>query len=242
MNISIIVGVVISALIALSVTTPVLANNPFAEIQAKFRADIKEAREERKESKHSFLGKFFNMQDRIVIKSGTVTAKNDTTLTITKDSTTYIVETEDDTKFRRKFWGKSDLDEVSVGNLVNVIGRWTDDTHTKILAHHVRNLSIQKRFGVFFGLVKSLSADGWVMSTVSSKRLDQTVTVSAETQFTNRKEEIISKTDVQVGHKVRVKGLWDSSANTVTEVTKVKDFTLPVKVSPTVTATPTAAP
>lgn len=70
---------------------------------------------------------------------------------------------------------------------------------------------------------------GLVMSTNSEKRGDQTVTVSASTKFVNRKEDAITQEDVAVGHKVRVKGLWDKDANTVTEVTHVKDFNLPLK-------------
>ena len=46
----------------------------------------------------------------------------------------------------------------------------------------------------------------------------------------------MSYTDVQVGHRVRVKGLWDNKLNKITEVTQVKDFTIPAQgVAPTPT-------
>lgn len=176
---------------------------------------------------------------RAAIGSGTITAKSDTTLTVEKDGKSYTVNLDSKTQFRRRFWGKSDLSEFSVGNTVNVIGLWTDDTHTAINATLVRNISIQKRFGVFFGDVKSLVANGWVMSTKSGDRADQTVTVSADTKFENRNGDTITKADVVVGHKVRVRGLWDKTLNTVTEVTQVKDFSLPVQVEVSATVTPT---
>ena len=106
----------------------------------------------------------------------------------------------------------------------------------------VRNLSIQKRYGVFFGVVQSLNANGWVMTTISTKRENQTVIVSTSTKFINRKEVTITQGDIAVGHRVRVKGLWDKSNNTVSEVTSVKDFNLPPKPSPTPTPTVEPAP
>lgn len=244
---------VLASFFALSIASPAYAIDLGAGIKERVeermenREDRREDRqedrqEERKEaSKPGLLNRLFNRSNRIVIGNGKVTAKNGTTLTVQKDSTTYTVTTDTSTEFRRKFWGKSSLDEVVVGNMVNVIGHWADSAHTSVLAKQVRDLSIQKRYGIFFGEVKSLGASGWVMSTISDKRADQTVTVSSTTKFTNRKEEAITQADVKVGARVRVRGLWDSSANTVTEVTHVKDFSLPVKatVTPTVTVAPT---
>ncbi len=240
---------VLVSIFALSIVTPAYAIDFGVKARVEERMeDRQEKREERKEAtKQGLLNRLFNRGNRVTIINGKVTIISGTTLTVEKDGKTFTVNTDSNTQFRRKFWGSSSLDEFSVGNMVNVIGHWTDDSRTTVLAKHVRNLSIQKRFGVFFGIVKSLSANGWVMSTTSLKRADQTVTVSSNTKYTNRKEETISQSDVKVGARVRVRGLWDSSANTVTEVTAVKNFSLPVKVTtttPTVTvaATATVAP
>lgn len=188
-------------------------------------------------SRPGLLKKIFNIKTKAAIGTCTVATIVDTTLTCTKDGTTYTILTDDKTQLRRRFWGKSSLSEILVGHVINVIGTWTDDTHTTIQARLVRDTSIQKRFGVFFGTVTSLLGSGWVMDT--PRRGSQTVTVGASTQIVNRKEEIILQADVAVGHRVRVKGLWDSINDTITEVTKVKDFSLPP--APTVTATVTAA-
>lgn len=222
------------------------------------KQDFREAREELREQRKNLFQEFrekmksafsnFAVAGKAIILKAEVTAVSDTTLTITKDGTTYTVNLTDKTQLRRRFGAKSDIAEFSVGNIVNVYGAWTDDTHTVINARLIRNLSIQKRFAVFIGQVKSLMSGGWVMTTLSAKRPDQTVTVSSSTKFVNRKEEAITQTDIQVGHRVRVKGLWDSSNNTVTEVTHVKDFSLPpvptvtATVTATVTVTPTATP
>jgi hypothetical protein len=61
---------------------------------------------------------------------------------------------------------------------------------------------------MFIGEIKSVSDAGFVMTTVSDKRSDQTVVVSSDAKLTNRKGAAIAKADLVVGHKVRVRGLW----------------------------------
>lgn len=169
------------------------------------------------------LGKL--LKAKAAVGSGTLTAVSGTTLTVTKDGKTYTVLTDSKTQFRRKFWGKGTLSEMQVNDMVNVIGQWTDDAKTTVQAKQVRDLSLQRRRGVFVGTVQSLSATGWVMQAES--RGVQTVTVSSSSKFVNRKGAIIAQGDIKVGDKVRVNGLWDKTAGTITEVTQVKDYNLP---------------
>ena len=87
----------------------------------------------------------------IKIISGEVTAVSATTLIVAKDGKSYTVLTDANTKFRRHFWGKGALAEIAVGHKVSVFGRFTDDAQTTIQAHMIRDLSVQKRNGVFIG-------------------------------------------------------------------------------------------
>ncbi len=176
----------------------------------------------------------FAKKSKAAIGSGILKSISGTTLTVEKDGKTYTILTDSKTQFRRRFWGKATLDEFGTGDTVAVIGLWTDDTKTTVQARLVRDMSIQKRHGVFFGTVESVSDSGWVMMTV--QRGNQTVTVSSTTKFINRRGETIAKADVLVGHRVRVRGLWNSTNNTITEISEVKDFALPPK--PTATPTP----
>ena len=218
-----------AAVLGLSIVPPVAAENVRSEVRKEIKEDLREKAGSRPGLLRNFL-----MKGRAAIGSGTITEISGTTLKVKdKDGKVVSVLTDSKTQFRRRFWGKGSLSEMRERDTVNVIGQWTDDAKTTIQARLVRDISIQKRFGVFVGLVKSLTSSGWVMSTVSEKRPDQTVTVSAETKFVNRKEEAIGQADIQVGHRVRVKGLWDRANNTVMEVTQVKDFNLPVKPTPT---------
>jgi len=161
-----------------------------------------------------------------------VTAKDSTSVTVDNGGTSIKVDVQSATHFRRKFWGDSDINEISVGDTVNVIGRWTSESKTEIKAVLIRDLSIQKRQGVFFGTVKTITDTGFVMTTI--QRGEETVTVGSAKLF-DRKGKTINASDIQLGQMIRVRGLWDSTLFTITEATEIKDFSLPSQVSPTAT-------
>jgi len=169
---------------------------------------------------------------RTGLLKATVTAKGTASLMVkTEDGNEYTVQVDNMTQWRRKYWGKSDLNETSVNDVLNIHGKWMNEERSQIQATLIRNMSIQKRNGVFFGKVKTLTSGGWVMTTVG--RGDQTVTVSGNTRFIDRTGMGIGQSAILVGHRVRVMGLWDSKNNTITEVSQVKDFDLPAKATST---------
>ena len=194
----------------------------------EIRDELREIAPTRAASNGALLRK--NLNNRVTIINATLTAKNGTTFMVLKDNKTYTVFTDSNTKFRRRFWGKAALDEIQVNDNLQIYGTWIDTAQTTIQAKLIRDTSIQKRFGVFFGTVQSLTPDGWVMTAIV--RGNQTVTVSSTTKFINRKQETITKNDILVGHRVRVKGLWNNTNNTITEVAQAKDFDLPPKPTP----------
>ncbi|OGK16677.1 hypothetical protein A2774_00045 [Candidatus Roizmanbacteria bacterium RIFCSPHIGHO2_01_FULL_39_12c] len=211
-------------------------------------------RQERKEIKNQFQEKIQELKNDLKkrlsslraqiakIINGEVTAISGSSLTVKKDDNTYTVNTDSDTHFRRHYWGGSSLDEFSVGNKVNVSGKFTDEEKTTILARIIRNLSIMKRHGVFMGDVSAKNSDNFIID--SKHRDGQTVYFDSGSKFVKRDETSMVYADLQVGHRVRVKGLWDKTLNQITEVVQVKDFSLPprpLKINePTATVVPTA--
>lgn len=175
---------------------------------------------------------------KLVISGGLITGINGTTLTVEKEGKTYTVLTDDKTQLRRKFWGKSSISEMSVGDKINLRGEWTDENQTQVKARFIRDLSIQMRHGVFFGIVKSSLDSGFVIDTI--KRGTLTVTVKPDTKYVNRKEETITLADVKVGHRIRIRGLWNSQKGTLADTEAVKDFSLPER--PGVSAGPSLSP
>jgi hypothetical protein len=190
--------------------------------KAQIRQEIKEKKEELKPTILAFKGKAAK------IIGGQISGLNNTVLTVTKEGKSYTIATSANTQFRRHFWGKAELSEMSVGDNVNVWGKWADDTQTTINAYLIRNTSIMKRFGVFLGTVKSKSDQSFVLQTV--ERGDQTVYLDSKTKFTDRKG-ASSYSQVNTGDRVKVRGMWDKTLSKITEVTLVKDFSQPVKPS-----------
>lgn len=162
-----------------------------------------------------------------------VASKSDSSFTVTKDGKTYTVNVLSSTKFRRHFWGESSFSELAINNHVNIWGKWTDTAHTAIDARLVRNTSVQKIRGVFFGTMKSKSSNSFVINSIY--RGDQTVNFDSNTKFVNRKEQTMNFSDIQTGDRIRVKGVWDKSSGTISEVTQVKDYSNPAIVTPTPT-------
>jgi co-chaperonin GroES (HSP10) len=167
---------------------------------------------------------FLNARGNIL--RGTVTAVGTTDITVDNEGTSVKVNLTTKTQFRRLFWGKSSLAEITVGDKLNIIGRWANEEKTEINAVLIKNLSLMRRLGAFFGEVESLTAEGFVVTTIHND--DQTVTIGAA-KLVNREEQTITQADIKVGDRIRVKGLWDATAKTITEVTQIKDFSLPAE-------------
>ncbi|MCJ7805742.1 DUF5666 domain-containing protein [Patescibacteria group bacterium] len=166
---------------------------------------------------------FFAKSGRVVIGDATVISLGLTgDFTVSAGGKDYPVHTDANTKFRRLFWGKGEFSDLRVDDKVNIIGTWTDDSHAAINASMVRDLSVQKRHGVFFGTIDSTNGDTFAIKTIN--RGDITVSTSSSTKFINRSGGAITFSDLATGQRVRVRGLWDKTAGTLTEVTEVKDF------------------
>jgi hypothetical protein len=207
-----------------------------AQLQDERKDQIKNLQEQFKDKISSKVGEIKKLIGlRAFIDKAKVTAKGTTSLTVTdKDNRSIMVNITANTKIERRFYGKSTLDEILVGHEVNISGKWTDDSHTTVDAAMIRDLSIQKRFGVFIGTVSAISGNDITLNTVN--RGTQKVTISASTKITDRKGAVLLQSGILVGHRIRVKGLWDRTNNTVTDVTQLKDYNVPPK--PTVAVTP----
>ncbi len=160
------------------------------------------------------------------------------TLTVNKEGKTFTVNVSETTILRRRFGGKGNLSEFQINDNLAIVGKWSDEAQTAIDAKLIRNESIQKRLAVFIGKVRTISESTLVIDSVA--RGAQTVTVSPAARLVSRKETAIALTDIKVGHIIRVKGVWDRQANTVIEVSHVKDYSLPVITKPASTATTSA--
>jgi len=211
------------------VTIVIIAPSVFA-IEPLVIPPRKEAIQERKDNLSEI--KDIIKTKAVLLNVAVVSKSTDSFIVKGEDGKEYTVKVDSSTQWRRKFWGKSDLTETNQNDILNIHGKWNNVEMTEVQARMIRNISIQKRHGVFFGTVKSVTLDKLVITT--AKRGEQTVTIAGS--VVDRKQMTISANIILVGHRIRVKGLWDSKNKTITEVTQTKDFDLPAK--PTATPKP----
>ncbi|MCL5090763.1 MAG: hypothetical protein M1514_02000 [Patescibacteria group bacterium] len=146
-----------------------------------------------------------------------------------------ILKITDETEILRKFGGKSSLSELKAGHQVTARGTWVEKgvtLETKVL----RDLSIEKRKGTFWGKVKSID------NTQKSLVLDtgrglMTVFVNEATKIVDLREKVVNFLDLAINHRLRVTGIWDTKFNQIEETQLIKDWSLPLK-TPTATPTP----
>lgn len=164
--------------------------------------------------------------------SGKITALTTNQITVSADDgKKYQINITSQTKFRRKFWGTSKLSEFSIGDQVKVVGRFLVNSADTINAVIVRNLSIEKRWGAYFGEITKKNETNFVIKT--KKRGELTIYFTSQTKFVSRDNKTINYKDVKTGDRVRIKGIWDGKLNKITEVDQVKDFSTPPKPAPT---------
>lgn len=201
--------------------------------QATSPSQAKEIRQEVREENRGLLEQIKNQVKEKLQNlrfsariNGKITSLSGNTMGIEdKNGKSYTVNITEKTQLRRRFWGKATLSEFSVGDEVNVIGRFIDEEKTTIEAILIRNLSIQKRWGVFFGEVVSVNNGSLTIKTVN--RGDLTIYITSSTKLINRRQEKINLNQIAIGHKIRVKGVWDKTLNEIKETNEIKDFSLP---------------
>ena len=130
----------------------------------------------------------------------------------------YKVQIATSTNVVRQYWGKSaiDLSEFSVGDIINVYG--TLDTADYFLVHAktVRNVSIQKLHAVFTGKILSIasSTGSFTMEAKRNGTSSLLVNTDSNTKIYQGKN-LKSFSDLQVGMKVMVRGIWDKTISKV---------------------------
>lgn len=144
----------------------------------------------------------------------------------------YEIKIDEKTQLKRKYFGNALLSDFSEGDQIMVIGKFINEEKTIIEAILIKNLLLEKRWGVFFGEVKEVYEKSLVLRT--SMRGELTVYLGAETKIINRREELIEWKMIAVGHRLRVKGVWDKKLKEIKEVEEIKNFSLPSTLNKTV--------
>ena len=162
----------------------------------------------------------------VLVKAAKVTEVGADYLKISIFGITYKVDTSL-SKIVRHYWGASEIDEFSVGDIVNVYGYLDEADSYLIRAKTVRNVSIQKIHNVFKGVIESIDASSTSFILKTEERGNQTVMVSGETKIIKPQPVLCVKapclpveiagsfSDLRVGMKAIVRGLWDKALSKI---------------------------
>lgn len=114
----------------------------------------------------------------------------------------------------RHTWGPSNISEFSVGDIINVWG-YLDETDTSLVhAKTIRNVSVQKIYGVFRGIIASIDSANNTFVLKTGEKGNQTVVVSSDTKIINGTT-TASFADLQVGMGAVVRGVWDRTLSRI---------------------------
>lgn len=137
------------------------------------------------------------------------------TLTVAASGVTYTVDVTKTTKLVRRFGAKSVLTEFVIGDILEIKGKFgTSATSTVITAEWIKNYSIQRAGGTFKGEITALDCSNNKFTFDPDNRPVQTVNFTSLTKFL-RSGTQIGCTDLNVGEKATVIGLWRQSINQI---------------------------
>lgn len=141
-----------------------------------------------------------------------------TTLMVSKDSKSYSVNTDSNTVFVKKMGGVAKLTDFQVGDILNIRGTFVDDAKTTVMAKYIRDVSIFKRQAAFEGIIKSVDGNNLVV--ITKGKGDVAFVVSGDTKYL-QKGKVVTLSEVTVGTRVNVWGIWDSNLKKLVETSRV---------------------
>jgi hypothetical protein len=163
------------------------------------------------------------------LTGASVTAVSGKTLTVSKNSKSYTVDTTTGTKILIKGVTGS-VSQISVGDYVNIAGAWTDSTDTIINATLIRDgyahwanrgAMRRKNGGAFSGSVLSLNNTGFVLQL--GKKGQATVVIPSTATIVNKENVTIAQSSIVVGNMLKVDGSWNKTSKVVT-ATSIQDL------------------
>jgi len=163
----------------------------------------------------------------ILIKAAEVTAVTNNYLTIKIFGIDYNVDVSK-AKILRYQWTGVELDDFSVGDIVNIYGFLNQDDLHLIHAQTVRNISLQKHITVFGGVIQNPENNTFLLITEKSGNIK--IVVNNDTKIIRVESvacimiyppvncpqstsTIISFSDLKDGERAIVRGEWDKTNN-----------------------------
>ncbi|MDP2855855.1 MAG: hypothetical protein Q8N90_01890 [bacterium] len=170
----------------------------------------------------------FNSGDKpyieVLIKAAKVNEVDTEYLMISIFGSNYKIDLKE-AKLVRQNWANSEIDEFSVGDLINVFGYLDENDNFLIHAKTIRDISIQKNQQIFKGVVGTITPpDSFILQTTDFG--DYTVVVSSDAKIIKSESiaciqvvgitcpsstsTVATFSDIKAGETAIVRGVWDS--------------------------------
>lgn len=171
-----------------------------------------------------------NFYSEVLIQAGVITDIGDKIIGVSVFGYNYKVDIEQ-ANLLRQYWIESELDEFSVGDIINVFGYLDQSNYQLIHAKTIRNISIQKRVSVLKGLVGPIDnlMKTFMLQTIDG---DQTVVVNSDTKIIKSESvfciqvvgvycpsfisTLVPFDNLIIGEGIVVRGVWDKDAKKIT--------------------------
>ena len=149
----------------------------------------------------------------ILMKAAKVTEIGDNYLKVSIFNYAYKIDTVG-ANFVRHWWGQSNINEFSVGDIINAWGYLDENDTSLVHAKTIRNVSIQWMYGVFNGIIASIDSVNNTFVLKTESRGSQTIIVSSDTKIV-KATSTASFGDLQVGMGVIVRGVWNKTLSKI---------------------------
>ncbi len=161
-----------------------------------------------------------NDNGTVLVRGAKVTAVSGSTInastTFGSTSLAWVINTDSNTRFARKFGGVSAVSEVSVGDLISVTGSLDMTAATlTVKASTLKDWSIQKQNAAVSGTVASIDASAKTFVVTASEKGNITVSVSDGTVFLKNDTASATFADLSVGSRVKVSGVLDLNTHVI---------------------------
>lgn len=175
----------------------------------------------------------FNSDDKsyieVLIKAAKINEVASEYLKISIFGNNYKVDLKE-VKLVKQNWANSEIDEFSVGDLINIFGYLDENDNFLIHAKTIRNLTLQKSQRVFKGVVGTITPpDTFILQTTDFGDYD--VVVSADTKIIKSEPRPCAQAtdttctvsvsglavfnDIKTGETAIVRGVWNSAAKKI---------------------------
>ncbi len=156
-----------------------------------------------------------------------VLSKSGTSLTVKAEGKMVTVAT-DGTVIIGRFDELETLADIHVGDKIRVRGTFTNDADTAVTAQVIRDLTSNHMHKTVLGTLKAVTGEKTFTFKIRHKGVVSAI-LANNAKLIDRRERPISLGDLKAGDTIRITGVWDPQTKTFTQVTRLKDFSIPAQ-------------